>query len=85
MLVPCFNEEQTLAQTVESLLALDYPKDKLEIIIVDDGSLDRTRAIGEDSHAQTRGYNSSTKRTAANIPRSTSGIKKSKRRAGRMP
>ena len=48
MLVPCFNEERTLAQTVESLLGLDYPKDKLEVIIIDDGSTDRTRIIGED-------------------------------------
>ncbi|MDE1924598.1 MAG: glycosyltransferase family 2 protein [Patescibacteria group bacterium] len=48
MLVPCFNEERTLAQTVDSLLALDYPQEKLEVVIVDDGSTDRTRAIGEE-------------------------------------
>lgn len=42
VLVPCFNEEKTVAGTVESLLALDYPKDKLSIVIIDDGSTDRT-------------------------------------------
>jgi len=47
MIVPCYNEEKTLAQTINSLLALEYPKDKLQIVIVDDGSRDNTRAIGE--------------------------------------
>jgi len=42
IIVPCFNEEKTIAKTVHSLLNLDYPQDKLEIIIVDDGSTDRT-------------------------------------------
>ena len=47
MVVPCFNEERTLEQTVGSLLSLEYPKDKVEILIVDDGSTDGTRAVGE--------------------------------------
>ena len=42
MIVPCFNEEKTVIKTVHSLLNLDYPKDKLEIIIIDDGSTDKT-------------------------------------------
>lgn len=42
VIVPCWNEEKTVHGTIESLLALDYPKDKLEIIVVDDGSTDRT-------------------------------------------
>src|SRR3990167_7089031 len=45
MLVPCFNEEKTLAGTIESLLAMHYPKDKLEIVVIDDGSRDNTAAI----------------------------------------
>lgn len=45
MIVPCFNEESTVGGTVKSLLALDYPKDKLEIILVDDGSTDNTPAV----------------------------------------
>ena len=45
--VPCWNEEKTLAGTLESLLSLDYPKEKLSIIIVDDGSKDKTLAIAE--------------------------------------
>lgn len=42
IIMPCWNESKTVHGTVESLLALDYPKDKLEIIIVDDGSTDNT-------------------------------------------
>ncbi|MFA6407903.1 MAG: glycosyltransferase [Candidatus Paceibacterota bacterium] len=44
IIVPCWNEEATIAATCESLLALDYPADKLEIILVDDGSTDATPA-----------------------------------------
>jgi len=40
--VPCWNEEQTLERTMCSLLKVDYPKDKLHIFLVDDGSTDST-------------------------------------------
>lgn len=46
--VPCWNEEKTLAATLDSLLALKYPHDKLSIIVVDDGSKDRTLAIAQE-------------------------------------
>ncbi len=42
IVVPCWNEETTIVKTIFSLLKLDYPKDKLSIIIVDDGSTDKT-------------------------------------------
>lgn len=42
IMVPCFNEEKTVVGTVESLLALDYPREKLQIIVIDDGSTDNT-------------------------------------------
>ncbi|MDZ4225956.1 MAG: glycosyltransferase [Patescibacteria group bacterium] len=42
ILVPCWNKEKTLAATVHSLFALEYPKKKLSIIIIDDGSTDGT-------------------------------------------
>ena len=42
IVVPCYNEENTISRTVESLLSLEYPKDKLKIILVDDGSKDGT-------------------------------------------
>lgn len=40
--VPCYNEETTIDKTVKSLLALNYPKDKIKILLVDDGSKDNT-------------------------------------------
>lgn len=42
IVVPCFNESATVSETVRSLLALEYPKEKLELILVDDGSSDTT-------------------------------------------
>lgn len=45
IVVPCFNEEPGIARSIASLLALDYPKDKLSITIVDDGSTDNTYEI----------------------------------------
>src|SRR4051812_9922267 len=51
VVVPCWNEENTISGTVESLLALDYPADKLQIVLVDDGSTDNTPAL-MDSYAR---------------------------------
>lgn len=45
IIVPCFNEEHTVKKTILSLLNLDYPKDKLSIIAVNDGSTDGTRHV----------------------------------------
>lgn len=42
ILVPCWNKGATLGPTVESLLSLTYPKDKLKVVIIDDGSTDNT-------------------------------------------
>lgn len=42
IVVPCFNESRTVADSLHSLLALDYPKEKVEIMVIDDGSTDNT-------------------------------------------
>lgn len=42
IIVPCFNEEKTVGKTLDSLFALDYPRDRLFIVAVDDGSTDGT-------------------------------------------
>ncbi len=44
IIVPCFNEQKTLSATINSLLSLDYPKEKLHIMGIDDGSTDGTLA-----------------------------------------
>lgn len=46
--IPAFNEEETVTKTIQSLVDLDYPKEKLEIIVVNDGSTDKTREIVKD-------------------------------------
>ena len=45
ILVPAYNEEGTILQTLESIQNIDYPKDKLDIIVINDGSSDKTEEI----------------------------------------
>jgi cellulose synthase/poly-beta-1,6-N-acetylglucosamine synthase-like glycosyltransferase len=45
ILVPCHNEEKVIAGTLRSLLALNYPFEKLRIFAIDDGSTDGTAAV----------------------------------------
>jgi len=42
VVVPAYNEGSAVATTIHACLALDYPRDKLEIVVVDDGSTDDT-------------------------------------------
>ena len=39
------NEEQVLDRKMRNLLELDYPQDRMQIVVVSDGSTDRTDAI----------------------------------------
>lgn len=48
VIVPAYNEEESIGKTLESLMKLDYPKNLLEIIVVNDGSKDKTQSIVED-------------------------------------
>jgi glycosyltransferase involved in cell wall biosynthesis len=45
VVITAYNEERDLAAKLENTLALDYPKDKLEIIVASDCSSDRTDDI----------------------------------------
>ncbi|MCR4284503.1 MAG: glycosyltransferase family 2 protein [archaeon] len=42
IIIPAYNEEKSIVKTINSIVASDYPKGKLEILVVDDGSKDRT-------------------------------------------
>ncbi|MBU0470379.1 MAG: glycosyltransferase [Nanoarchaeota archaeon] len=44
-IVPAYNEEKSIEKTLQSLVDLDYPSEKMEIIVVNDGSTDRTKEI----------------------------------------
>ena len=43
--IPCLNEESFIDRTVRGALGQDYPPDRLEVLVADGGSTDRTRAI----------------------------------------
>lgn len=47
IVMPAFNEEAAIAASVRSLLSLDYPAEKLEVVVVNDGSSDGTLAAIE--------------------------------------
>lgn len=47
LIVPVYNEEKNIAETIKSLLAIDYPSNKFEIIVVDDGSRDNSYRIAK--------------------------------------
>ncbi|MCE5222966.1 glycosyltransferase family 2 protein [bacterium] len=40
IIIPCYNEEKTICETIKSLLILNYPE--YEIIVINDGSTDKT-------------------------------------------
>ena len=42
IIVPCWNEENTIYKTVQSIIDLNYPKDKIKVFLIDDGSTDNT-------------------------------------------
>ena len=45
VVVAAYNEEAVIEEKIANLLALEYPKDRLELIIASDGSSDRTNEI----------------------------------------
>jgi len=45
ILIPAHNEEKVIGATIESMLRLEYPQDKIQIIVINDGSHDTTKDI----------------------------------------
>jgi glycosyltransferase involved in cell wall biosynthesis len=45
IVIPCRNEERHIARCLESVLASDYPRERLEILVADGGSSDGTRSL----------------------------------------
>ncbi len=52
ILIPAHNEEVVIGNTIEAMLKLQYPKDKLTIMVINDGSKDRTKEIIESYAAK---------------------------------
>jgi succinoglycan biosynthesis protein ExoA len=57
VLIPCYNEHRRIASCLGSLLRSDYPADLIELVVIDGGSDDGTRAVVEElarTHANVR-------------------------------
>ena len=47
LVVAAYNEEEVIGRRLENLLALDYPADRLELVVASDASTDRTNELVE--------------------------------------
>ena len=54
VLIDTYNHEKFIEQAITSVLEQDFPADSREIIVVDDGSTDRTREIAHKFEPQVR-------------------------------
>ena len=45
IIIPCYNEEKNIVETLDYVYALDYPHENIEVIVVDDGSTDHTLSL----------------------------------------
>ncbi|GGG03818.1 glycosyltransferase family 2 protein [Paenibacillus aceti] len=57
LMVPAHNEGKVITQTVEALLALDYPHDRYEIIVINDNSSDNSSELLAKLQAKHKGRN----------------------------
>ncbi len=46
--IPVYNEEKSVIGTIKSVLELDYPREKLQVLIIDDCSTDGTAKVVKD-------------------------------------
>jgi len=45
VIMPCYNEGVAIKDAISAVLRLNYPKDRMELVVVDDGSTDNTPSI----------------------------------------
>lgn len=45
ILIPAYNEEVVIEKTIKAMIRLNYPKDKLEVVVINDNSKDNTGRI----------------------------------------
>jgi len=67
IIIPIYNAEKTIELCLTSVFKLNYPKDRLEIIVVDDGSVDRTLEIIKNLSARREGVQRQHKTLASKI------------------
>lgn len=49
VVIPAYNEQDCIARSIESVLKLNYPKNKLEVLVINDGSTDNTEKIAKST------------------------------------
>jgi len=47
VIIPACDEERVIGRTLQRMTELTYPKDKLQVLVIDDASKDRTEEIAE--------------------------------------
>ena len=52
IIIPAYNEEKVLGDCLESIIRVNFPKTQYEVIVVDDGSTDRTYEIATSYQAK---------------------------------
>jgi len=45
IIIPCRNEEKFIGMCLDSIIAQDYPKDKMDVLVIDGRSTDKTKEI----------------------------------------
>ena len=75
VIIPAYNEERVIADTVHSLIASDYPN--VEIVVVDDGSPDRTSAVVRETFANEPRVRLFTKENAGKAEALNYGLRRS--------
>ena len=53
LIIPMYNEEKVIKEKIENTSQLDYPRDKLKIILLDDHSTDDSNTISSEAIKQT--------------------------------
>lgn len=77
LIITAYNEEKRIAEKLENTLALDYPREKLQILVASDGSTDATNGIVESHagrgvellHVRNRGGKENAQREAVQVAR----------------
>jgi len=57
LFIPAYNEEKVIKTKIKNSLELKYPKDRIEIVVVSDGSTDNTNSIAKNFTDKIRLYN----------------------------
>ena len=51
LVIPAYNEEAVIERKLRNFLALDYPEDRLHVVVISDGSTDATVEIADSLRA----------------------------------